>query len=130
MSEPAPLAKDLDVVFVYVSDLDRSVAFYRDILGIPLARDEHDADWFEHRFPSGVRFGMHTAHEGAMPQPPGSIVVDFAVDDVDEALARLGRADIQVRSVTRERWGSTIEIADPDGHRIQLYAAPMGAPRR
>ena|SRR5688572_21422520 len=118
------LAKDLAVVFVYVKDIARSVAFYRDVLGIPLERDERDGDWYEHRFPSGVRFGMHTAHAGAMPQPPGSIVVDFAIDDVDTALARLERAAVQVRSVMRERWGSTIEVADPDGHRIQLYAKP------
>lgn len=130
MRDPAPLAKDLEIVFVYVRDIDRSVAFSRDILGIPLERDEHDADWFEHRFPSGVRFALHGAHEGAMPQPPASLVVDFAIEDVDDALARLERAGVQVRSVTRERWGSTVEIADPDGHRIQLYAAPMGAPRR
>ena len=119
-----PLAKDLAVVFVYVKDIDRSVAFYRDVLGIPLERDEHDGDWYEHRFPSGVRFGMHTAHEGAMPQPPGSVIVDFVIDDVGEALRRLEQAGVAIRSVMREGWGSTIEVADPDGHRIQLYAKP------
>lgn len=124
MSEMTPLAKDLAVVFVYVKDIERSVAFYRDVLGIPLERDEHDADWYEHRFPSGVRFGMHIAHEGAMPQPPGSVVVDFAIDDVEAALARLERAGVAVRSVMRESWGTTVEVADPDGHRIQLYAKP------
>src|SRR5688572_13189692 len=118
------LAKDLAVVFVYAKDLTRSVAFYRDVLGIPLERDEHDADWYEHRFPSGVRFGMHAAHEGAMPQAPGSVIVDFVIDDVDEALRRIERAGVAIRSVMRERWGSTIELADPDGHRIQLYAKP------
>lgn len=130
MSDQAPLAKDLEIVFVYVSDTDRSVAFYREILGIPLERDAHDSDWYGARFPSGVRFALHGAHEGAMPQPPGSVVVDFAIEDVDAALARLERAGVPVRSVTRESWGSTVEIADPDGHRIQLYAAPRGVARQ
>lgn len=116
--------RDLAIVFIYVSDIARSVEFYRDALGIPLEQDEHDADWYEHRFASGVRFGMHSAHEGAMPQPPGSVVVDFAIDDIDAAIARLEGAGVPVRSVMRERWGSTVEIADPDGHRIQLYAKP------
>lgn len=124
MKARTPLAQDLAVVFVYVKDLTRSVAFYRDVLGVALERDEHDGDWYEHRFPSGVRFGLHTAHEGAMPQPPGSVIVDFFIDDVDEALRRLEQAGVGIRSVMRERWGSTIEVADPDGHRIQLYAKP------
>lgn len=119
-----PLAKDLEVVFVYVSDVARSVSFYRDLLGIPLQQDAHDSDWYAARFPSGVRFALHGAHEGAMPQPPGSVVVDFVIGDVDEALRRLEQAGVAVRSVMRERWGSTIELADPDGHRIQLYAKP------
>jgi predicted enzyme related to lactoylglutathione lyase len=59
-----------------------------------------------------------------MPQPPGSVVVDFAIDDFDTAIARLQAAAVPVRSVTRAHWGSTIELADPDGHRIQLYAKP------
>ena len=119
-----PIAKDLALVFVYASDLERSVAFYRDVLGIPLERDAHDGDWYEWRFTSGVRFGLHAAHEGAMPQPPGSVIVDFAIDDLEAALGRLKAAGARVTSVMRESWGSTIEVPDPDGHRIQLYAKP------
>ena len=119
-----PLAKDLEIVFVYVSDIGRSVSFYRDVLGIPLEQDAHDSDWYAARFPSGVRFALHGAHDGARPQPPGSVVVDFVIGDVDEALRRLEQAGVAVRSVMRERWGNTIELADPDGHRIQLYARP------
>ena len=61
---------------------------------------------------------------------PGSVVIDFRIDDVDEAVARLERAGIRPESVRRERWGSTIQVADPDGHRIQLYAAPRGRARQ
>lgn len=111
-------------MFVYVSDIDRSVSFYRDVLGIPLEQDAHDRDWYAARFPSGVRFALHGAHEGATPQAPGSVIVDFVIEDVDEGLRRLEQAGVTVRSVTRERWGSTIEVADPDGHRIQLFAKP------
>jgi len=124
MSALTPLARDLEIVFVYVSDMDRSVFFYRDLLGIPLEQDAHDSDWYAGRLPSGVRFGLHGAHEGAQPQPPGSVVIDFRIDDVDEAVARLERAGVRIESVMRERWGSTVQIADPDGHRIQLFARP------
>ena len=124
MTDRPPLAKDLELVFVYVSDIDRSVSFYRDVLGIPLEQDARDSDWYAARFPSGVRFALHSAHEGAMPQPPGSVIVDFVIDDVDEAMRRLERVGVAIRSVMRERWGSTIEVADPDGHRVQLYEAP------
>lgn len=43
------IVTDLEIVFVYASDLARSVAFYRDVLGIPLEQDGHDRDWYAAR---------------------------------------------------------------------------------
>ena len=42
----APLVRNVNVVYLYVSDMERSAAFYRDLLGIPL---EGDDDWQEAR---------------------------------------------------------------------------------
>jgi catechol 2,3-dioxygenase-like lactoylglutathione lyase family enzyme len=39
-----PLVSRISVVYLYVSDMERSAAFYRDLLGIPL---EGDDDWQE-----------------------------------------------------------------------------------
>lgn len=119
-----PIVTDIELVYVYVTDLERSLVFYRDVLGIPLERDAHGGDWVEARFPSGVRFALNGAHEGAQPQAPGSVVVDLRTTDLEAALERLKAAGVPVLRLMRESWGSVAHVADPDGHRIDLYERP------
>ena len=109
-------------------DLDASIAFYRDVLGLPITRDERDAAWAEADLPGGVRFALHRSHEGADPQTPGTVVVDFAVADIDDAEKRLRAAGVKIVEVMRESWGAALTLFDPDGYRISLYqAARMSA---
>src|SRR5205807_10529968 len=54
------LVRKVNVVYLYVADMRRSVGFYRDQLGIPL---EGDGDWQEATL-GDTRFALHKAHEG------------------------------------------------------------------
>jgi lactoylglutathione lyase len=118
------LVKRLNVVYLYVRDLDRSLAFYRDVLGIPIERDAHNPDWAEARFPDGMRFALHPWHEGVPEIGSGSVMIDFEVEDLDEALARLREAGVEVGEPLREPWGSVCSLIDPDGYRIDLFQPP------
>src|SRR5207247_1354844 len=68
------LVRRLNVVYLYVSDMQRSLSFYGDLLGIPLEGDEH---WQEAPLGS-MRFALHLAHEGVgdlssdTVHPPGN----------------------------------------------------------
>lgn len=115
-----PLTSRISAVWIYVRDMERSIRFYRDVLGLPLETDERDPQWAEAALPGGIRFAMHAAHPGAEPQP-GTITVDFAIDDVDDAAARLRAAGVRVGDILREAWGSTITAYDPDGYRVSLF---------
>jgi lactoylglutathione lyase len=116
------LVSRLSVVYLYVRDLDRSLRFYRDLLGIPLETDAHDPDWAEAQLPGGVRFALHqTGPASAAPQTPGTIVVDFATSDLDAAMERLRAAGVRLGRVMHEDWGSACEVFDPDGYRIDLF---------
>jgi predicted enzyme related to lactoylglutathione lyase len=116
----APLASRIDVVYLYVRDLDRSVAFYRDVLGIPLERAVHDPDWAEARFADGVRFALH-ATTTPSELGSGTLRIDFEVADIDQAAARLRQAGAEVGEIEREDWGAACEFVDPDGYRLQLF---------
>ncbi len=109
----------IDVVYLYVKDLERSRRFYRDLLGVPLG--ERDGDWVEGRFASGVRFALHQAAPGQEPQAPGTVVVDFTVPDLEEAAARLRASGFRVEGPRHEAFGSLCEVFDPDGYRLQLF---------
>ncbi len=115
-----PLVRGINVVYLYVSDMERSLAYYRDLLGIAL---EGDGDWQEARL-GETRFALHLAHEGVGELSAGTVHLDFEVTDVDSAAERLRAAGIEVKETMRDEWGSAIEIADPDGYRLYLFQPP------
>jgi predicted enzyme related to lactoylglutathione lyase len=115
-----PLVSRVSVVYLYVSDMTRSLRFYRDVLGIPLEGDE---SWAEATL-GGTRFALHATHEGIGELSSGTVHVSLEVADADAAAARMRDAGIEVQESMRDEWGTAIEIVDPDGYRIYLYEPP------
>ena len=114
------LVSRISVVYLYVRDVARSAAFYRDVLGIPLEGDEH---WAEATLENGVRFALHaTVTEEELGS--GTARIDLEVADVDEAAARLRAAGIEAGEVERDFWGAACEFVDPDGYRLHLFQPP------
>lgn len=111
-------------VILYVSDLDASVAFYRDILGFEHAFT--DAGYAEFRT-GETRFAVYerrraewlTGHTVG-PGAAGEIVV--TVDDVDAETARLAGLGVTALAPPTDRsWGHrTAHFADPDGFVVEL----------
>jgi lactoylglutathione lyase len=115
-----PLVRRLNVVYLYVSEMERSVAFYRDLLGIPL---EGDDDWQEASL-DGTRFALHRAHEGLGPLSAGTIHVNLEVADLEAATRRLRDAGVAAEETMREDWGAASRIVDPDGYELFLFQPP------
>jgi catechol 2,3-dioxygenase-like lactoylglutathione lyase family enzyme len=121
----AKVVERLDHVYYWVADLDRSVRFYRDVLGLRLLQ-LHGASWAE--FDAGGRpFALHGAVEG-QPVSPGGATAVFSVLDLDAA-----RAKLEERGVRFHHDGDVPGLAryalfhDPDGNTAQLieYARPQ-----
>jgi lactoylglutathione lyase len=116
-----PLVSRVNVIYLYVRDMERSLGFYRDLLGIPLQGDEQ---WQETRFEDGVRFALHQAHEGVGELSSGTVHVDLEVANIDEAAEKLRAAGVEVKETMRDEWGAAVEVIDPDGYAIQLFQPP------
>jgi predicted enzyme related to lactoylglutathione lyase len=115
-----PLVRRLNVVYLYVSEMERSLGFYRDLLEIPL---EGDGDWQE--APLGkTRFALHLAHEAIGPLSSGSVHVNLEVADLDAATERLRAAGVEVEETMRDEWGAAARITDPDGYELYLFQPP------
>ncbi|MDQ3895596.1 MAG: VOC family protein [Actinomycetota bacterium] len=112
-----PLVSRINVIYLYVREMGRSLAFYRDLLGIPL---EGDHDWQEAML-GGTKFALHLSHERVGEASSGTIHVNFEVGDVDEAVGRLQAAGVAARETMREEYGVAYELVDPDGYRIYLF---------
>ena len=120
-TDAVPLVSGIDNVHLYVRDLRRSLAFYRDVLGIPLEGDEH---WMEADL-GGVRFALHPAHEGSDELSSGTISINFRVADVDGAAEAVRAAGFEAREQMREEYGTSYEVVDPDGYRLYLFQPPV-----
>jgi catechol 2,3-dioxygenase-like lactoylglutathione lyase family enzyme len=128
--------KQLDYTMVVVSDMQRSVEFYRDKLGLPLKFQS--PEWTE--FATGsTTFALHG---GGVPSehPPagdpskiaGACSIGFNVDDVDKTYEELKTKGIRFVMPPTQREGEGIKLAvaiDPDGLPVsfaQLIAQSAG----
>lgn len=113
----------LGQIHVSVTDIDRSVAFYRDVLGVPMLFQVPSAPMAF--FASGdVRLYLGVPENERFRS---RTVLYFTVDDIDAEHARLsgehgvifeGEPHVVHRDGDGELWMAFLE--DPDGHQIGL----------
>ena len=124
----------IDYTMVVVSDMSRSVAFYRDILGIPLKFES--PDWSE--FLTGIT--TLALHGGGLIQDPanksngdkyaGTCSIGFNVEDVDKTYEELKAKGVRFVMPPTQREGEGIKLSvclDPDGLPIAV-AQTMAQP--
>ena len=80
------------VISVGVSDYDRSVAWYRDVLGFPVEYELKEYGWCELKTPFGFNIGVGQTETVT----PGNVTPTFGVKDIDEAIAHLREQGVNV----------------------------------
>jgi catechol 2,3-dioxygenase-like lactoylglutathione lyase family enzyme len=111
---------DISIVSVPVSDQDRSLAFYVDVLGLELLDDS----------PMGptmrwVRIAPKLAQTSITlvtwfpSMVPGSLKgLLFNTDNLEDDVDRIRAAGVEVSEVQEEAWGRYVTFDDPDGNGI------------
>ena len=125
MSTERPIVDRLDLVFYWVADMTRAVAFYRDVLGLTLIRQDGD-NWAELEA-GGRRLALHGTGEG-QSVPAGGATAVFAVADLDRAKAALSKRGVSsTHDGDVEGYARFSSFSDPDGNPFQLieYARPQ-----
>lgn len=127
--------KELGHLVLYVRDLERSVRFYRDVLGwrqILPAEDAPAGPFAAFAAPSG-----RTHHElllievgpdaAALPQGRRVGLYHFGLkvgdsdDELREALRTVQEAGVPILGASDHTVTHSLYIADPDGNEIELY---------
>ena len=112
---PEPILGDLDQIYYWTRDMDAAVAFFRDVVGLPLLRREGDG-WAE--FDAGpVRLALHRSDD---PPPSGTAV--FRVEDLDAARRALEQRGAVFDEFVGEAGGFArfATFRDPDGDPVQI----------
>jgi catechol 2,3-dioxygenase-like lactoylglutathione lyase family enzyme len=105
------------VISVGVSDYDRSLAWYRDVLGFELEYELKEYGWCELKTPYDFTIGLGQNETVT----PGSVTPTFGVHDIGAAIAHLREHDVNV-----EDWHEIPDMVrlstfyDPDGNSLML----------
>ncbi len=123
--------KELGHLVLYVKDLERSAAFYGQVLGWdPVFPDTLGV-------PAAAFSSGRTHHElllievgeGAAPQPRGrhlglyhfGLKIGESDDELREAVVRLEQAGVSIVGASDHTVTHSLYILDPDGNEIELY---------
>ena len=106
-----------DAVYCHVTDVEKSIAFYRDTLGFRLTSRDYVA-----RFEvDGVLFEL-------VPNPPGNALagtgnarLSLGVTDIQQATRELQARGVVTTPIKQEPGGLISFFKDPDGNELCLW---------
>jgi catechol 2,3-dioxygenase-like lactoylglutathione lyase family enzyme len=116
----------IELIFVPVSDVDRSKEFYERI-GFHADHDQtpYEGLRFVQMTPPGsacsIAFGTNLG-DGLAPGQQNTIQV--VVPDADEALEHLRGLGVEAKGVDEQAWGRFVTFDDPDGNTWTLQQLP------
>jgi len=127
MSYTAPAATQIGHVHLRVAELDRAVAFYRDVIGLEVVTQGKEA-----AFLSAGGYHHHIAlntwgSKGGKPPPPGSTGLfhtAFVYPDrpaLARALQAVLDAGVQLTGAADHGVSEAVYFDDPDGNGVELY---------
>jgi predicted enzyme related to lactoylglutathione lyase len=113
---------------VFVGDIARSTAFYRDVLGQPVSRDFGTLVQFEHGFAihDGPNLlGKTYKKPGSFPREPqghDNLDIYFETDDLEGALDAVVASGAEIiHPIETQEWGQRVfRFHDPDGHIVEI----------
>lgn len=114
---------------IFVEDIEKELAFYRDVIGLRLL----------YRTPRFIRFDATQgtslsliAGGQASAEPKdfrrGGVVPEVIVDNLRLAMVRLDGAGVRHEEVVRTAWGQFCFFWDPEGNPLQFYESAFIRP--
>jgi len=113
----------IGAVCYYVDDINRTEAFYRDVLGLTVQRMDDDGagnPWLTATVANGVEllFFKQDSRPGNTP----IVVFEIAEGGIDDMVSELARNGVTiVTPVSHAPGGWSAEFKDPSGHVLSMY---------
>ena len=113
------MTKSIAFTVYPVTDLNRAIAFYRDVVGLGEATMLNER-WAEFDV-SGSTFAVATGGEQIGIQPGTGFSVGFEVDDVNEAVQKVRDRGLEAGDPFEAHGCHASFAHDPDGNRFALH---------
>ncbi|MER5174738.1 MAG: VOC family protein [Candidatus Nitrosocosmicus sp.] len=110
--------RKLSAVILLVSDMNRSVQFYKEVLNIPLKK--RSDEWTEF-FNKETVLALHPAKRKEKLKSGQHILIGLSASDFDQTIKNLQEKEVVFFKKPREEgFGKHAIIEDPDGHLISI----------
>ncbi len=113
------IVRELGAVVIDVDDIKRMATFWGQMLGQEPGQIRHDGGWLT----VGTLEGPVWLTLQKVPEPKtvkNRVHLDFRVDDVDKAIARI--VDLGGHQISEPRVGGGVTMADPEGNEFCIGA--------
>ena len=105
-------------VILLVSNMEKSVKFYRDTLGLPIKTKSKD--WTEF-FDNDTVMALHPAKKKSNIKTDSDMLVGFEVGDLEATVKKLKEKKVKFfKKPKEEPFGKHAIVQDPDGHLISI----------
>jgi lactoylglutathione lyase len=105
-------------VVLLVSNMEKSIRFYKDTLGLPVKTKSKD--WTEF-FDNNTVLALHPVKKKSNLKTGPGILVGFEVSDLDSTVKWLKEKKVKFfKKPKEEPFGKHAIIQDPDGHLISI----------
>jgi lactoylglutathione lyase len=110
--------RKLGAVILLVSDMNRSVQFYRETLNLPLKKESDE--WTEF-FNKETVLALHPVKHKESLKSGQHILLGFSASDFDNTINKLKEKGVVFfKNPKEEGFGKHAIIEDPDGHLISI----------
>ncbi len=117
---------NLNYVILYVRDMNKSKAFYTDVLGMKVLEVASGPNFVTLRSASGAMVGLQDRTASRLPpgreEQPGSVELSFEVDDVDATWKHWKDRGVELLTDPMDLpFGRYFLATDPEGHYLSAY---------
>ena len=110
--------RKVGAVILLVSNMDKSIKFYSDTLGLPIKTKSKD--WTEF-FKNDTVLALHPARKKSKLKTGSGVLVGFEVSDLSSTVKKLKERKVKFfKRPKDEPFGKHAIVQDPDGHLISI----------
>jgi catechol 2,3-dioxygenase-like lactoylglutathione lyase family enzyme len=110
--------RKVGAVILLVSNMEKSIRFYKDTLGIPVKTKSKD--WTEF-FNRDTVLALHPAKKKSKIKTGSGILVGFEVSDLESTVKKLKEKKVKFfKKLKEEPFGKHAILQDPDGHLVSI----------
>lgn len=111
----------IEGITLSVSDIKRSLEFYRDILNLRVNKESEDKIEFSKKGSTNTKLIIELDKTGSTQNNKSSVIITFSVLDINTIYDNLTQRKVDFhKKLSEDETGKNTIIRDPDGYLISL----------